>query len=224
MHKIYEWFKKLGPYEGIFRFMVMLLAVHFFWKYTVIGEEEGVELHWMGLNIAPPFLYWSQVLTNLCASTLDLLGVQTKIINTTILFTNQHALRVVWGCNGFKQSFIFFTIILASRGPWKMRSLYAVFCVLCAQIINYLRILFLCYIVYQHREYFDLFHSYITKYLFYFLFFLLWVYWDERLVPYFALKKEGYSTKEAKTKLKQVRQERRRVKESTLKDSTLDKK
>lgn len=32
--------EKLKPYSGVINFMIILLVSHFFWKYTVLGEDD----------------------------------------------------------------------------------------------------------------------------------------------------------------------------------------
>ncbi len=49
----------MEPYMDVIIFMVTLLVVNYFWKYTVIGDEYGDEVTWFGLDITAPFEFMS---------------------------------------------------------------------------------------------------------------------------------------------------------------------
>ena len=49
--------EKLKPYSGVINFMIILLVSHFFWKYTVLGEDDDEIVRFFGLNISQPFIF-----------------------------------------------------------------------------------------------------------------------------------------------------------------------
>jgi len=48
---------KIVPYNGVIYFVVILLASHFFWKFTVLGDESDTLVTFFGLDISAPFNY-----------------------------------------------------------------------------------------------------------------------------------------------------------------------
>ena len=46
-----KWKKNIAPYVDISLFVVALLAAHFFWKYTVLGDDGGEQVLWFGMDI-----------------------------------------------------------------------------------------------------------------------------------------------------------------------------
>ena len=45
----------LKPYTDIILFVIALLAANFFWKFTVHGDEGGIQVIWLGMDITQPF-------------------------------------------------------------------------------------------------------------------------------------------------------------------------
>ena len=55
MKQIKTYCEGLRPYTDIILFVVALLAANFFWKFTVLGDEGGIQVTWLGLDITAPF-------------------------------------------------------------------------------------------------------------------------------------------------------------------------
>ena len=46
---------RLKPYYDVIIFMVTLLVANYFWKWTMIGDENGDMVTWFGLDVTAPF-------------------------------------------------------------------------------------------------------------------------------------------------------------------------
>lgn len=184
-------FSHFGKYEGIVRFLVVLIITHFFWKFTIIGEETGQSVSWFGYDISSWMVGWANQIALYTHHILTYFGDTLTLNVNTLRYSNNNAVSVVWGCNGVKQSFIFLCILLFSRGPISYKLPYAIIGVFCAQVFNLFRIVFLTKLIHLHPHLFDLFHEHILKYLFYILIFIIWMLWEDKIVP--ALNKEKIS-------------------------------
>ena len=175
---------RLRPYEGIIRFVVAMLAANYFWKYTVLGDENGRgAVTWFGLDLTWYFDVLADHIAGVIYTVLQWLG-------ENVTLTNGNRLRfvdtgvgtiIVWGCTGLKQSFIWLVIMLAARGSWARKLAYLPVGWIFAYAFNIFRIFMVAILTKNHPEWFELLHTYLFKYLFYGFFFLLWLYYDERI-------------------------------------------
>ena len=175
---------RLRPYEGIIRFVVAMLAANYFWKYTVLGDENGRgAVTWFGLDLTWYFDVLADHIAGVIYTVLQWLG-------ENVTLTNGNRLRfvdtgvgtiIVWGCTGLKQSFIWLVIMLAARGSWARKLAYLPVGWIFAYAFNIFRIFMVAILTKNHPEWFELLHTYLFKYLFYGFFFLLWLIYDERL-------------------------------------------
>jgi len=181
--------EKLKPYSGIFYFVVILLVSHFFWKFTVLGDEEGDMVRFFGLNISQPFVFMSHHIAHVCNSILHTLGFDTTLSADNVIrhIGSRNAIQIVWACTGIKQAYIFFCIIAFYCGSWKQKLWYIPVGLVCVYLFNILRITFITAVVDTHPEQFNFWHEHVTKYLFYVMIFFLWVIWEEK----FCLKKKS---------------------------------
>ena len=171
----------LLPYAGIIRFMIILVVSHFVWKFTVLGEESGGQVTFFGCDISTPFVWMSEHIASVVYMFLQWFGYDVERIGDTIVrFANGNGARIVWSCTGIKQSYIFFCIILFSRGPWKHKLWFIPLGIVVCYVVNIIRITGLNMIIYNHREWFDFLHEHLFKYLFYGILFLLWMWWEEK--------------------------------------------
>lgn len=171
----------LSPYEGIIRFVVAMLAANYFWKFTVIGDEEGISpVTWFGLDLTWFFDVLCDHIAGVVYATLQLFGEQVSLFNGNhIRFVETGVTTcVVWGCTGVKQAFIWTIIMLAARGAWTRKMLYMPVGWIFAYGFNIIRIFFVALLTKNHPEWFDVLHAYIFKYLFYGFFFCLWAIYD----------------------------------------------
>ncbi len=174
--------QRLQPYKDIIIFVIMLLLSNYFWKYTVMGEENGLAVMWFGLDITAPFEWLAELTTNIVYWLVSLFRdtiYQTDAI--TLRFTSGSSTHIVWACTPLKQAFIWFCILLATPGDWKSKLWFVPFGWLCIFVINILRIFAITLFIEFHPEWFEILHTYIFKYLFYGLMFLLWVWYVERI-------------------------------------------
>ena len=174
----------LLPYAGIIRFMIILVVSHFVWKFTVLGEESGGQVTFFGCDISAPFVWMSEHIASVVYLFLQWFGYDVERIGDTIVrFANGNGARIVWSCTGIKQSYIFFCIILFSRGPWKHKLWFIPLGILVCYVVNIISITGLNMVIYNHREWFDFLHEHLFKYLFYAILFLLWMWWEEKFAP-----------------------------------------
>lgn len=173
----------IAPYGGILQFCVVLVLCHFFWKYTVLGDESGDAVTFFGLNISAPFVWMSEHLTIAVQKLLNFFGGNVvKLGNDVLGFSNGHSVHIVWACSGIKQAYIFTCIILCSRGKWRDKAWFIPSGILVCFLINVVRITILVAVIEHNYETFVILHEYVLKYLFYGIIFLMWVLWQEKIV------------------------------------------
>lgn len=189
--KIKEIWDSLGVYQGIVLFLIVMFGSNFFWKLTVYGDENGLEASFLCFDVSSVFAGMCYHLASVVHWFYDLIGISTELYETTVYYENGNGVRVVWGCNGIKQSFIFTMIMLFARGPMKHKLWFIPLGLVGIYLINIVRLIFLTYIVRDHRDMFDFWHEGVTKYLFYGLIFLIWVFWNDYLCPYFYRNKKS---------------------------------
>lgn len=175
---------KIAPYTDVIIFMVTLLVANYFWKFTVMGDEAGLDstVTWFGLNITAPFdllskhiaacVYW---IVGLFRDTVVMKG------DHIVGFENGHGSSIVWSCSGLKQMFIWLCLILTVRGGWKHKLWFIPLGWIICHAFNILRIAIITLFLEFHPEWFTILHDYIFKYLFYGMMFLLWVWFVERI-------------------------------------------
>jgi exosortase/archaeosortase family protein len=183
--KLREYWEKLGVYQGIVLFLVVMFASNFFWKLTVSGDENGLEASFLSFDVSSLFAGMCYHLAGVVHWIYDVFGVSTVLYDTAIYHPNGQGVRIVWGCNGIKQSFIFAMIMLFARGPFVHKLWFIPLGLVCVYLINVLRLLFLTYIIRDYPDMFEFWHGGVTKYLFYGLIFLMWMFWNDYLVPRF---------------------------------------
>jgi Transmembrane exosortase (Exosortase_EpsH). len=89
--------------------------------------------------------------------------------------------NIVWGCTGVKQIYIFFFVILFSRGIWWKKFFYFLSASSLLLVFNIIRISTVLLCIKDYPDSFSFLHDFVFKYLFYGLIFLLWLLWEERL-------------------------------------------
>lgn len=174
----------LRPYEGIIRFVVAMLAANYFWKYTVIGEEDGHgAVTWFGLDLTWYFDCLADHIASIVYTLLQWFDDYVSLTNgNRIRFQETGVgISVVWGCTAIKQSFIWLIIMLAARGRWIDKLCYLPVGWMFAYLFNIFRIFMVALLTKHHPEWFELLHTYLFKYLFYGCFFMLWMVYDERI-------------------------------------------
>lgn len=191
IEKVKKLWSKLGVYQGIVLFLIVMFASNFFWKLTVNGDENGLEASFLCFDLSVVFANLCHHLAEVVHLGLNRLGITTYLYDTTVYHPNGEGVRIVWGCNGVKQSFIFTMIMLFARGPLKHKLWFIPLGLFCVYLINVSRLLLLTCIVRDNPDAFDFWHSGVTKYGFYGLIFLIWVLWNDYLVPRLSDIKKG---------------------------------
>ena len=175
-------FDILKPYTDIILFVVALLAANYFWKFTVLGDESGIQVTWFGLDITRPFDAMAHHITSIVYGLLSLTNEHVHFLEPNILrFDTGTSTKIVWSCTALKQSFIWIVIMLVARGSWLRKLWFIPLGLACAYLFNILRIALIAMSIEHHPEWFDFLHEYLFKYLFYGMLFCLWLWWSERV-------------------------------------------
>ena len=175
-------FDILKPYTDIILFVVALLAANYFWKFTVLGDESGIQVTWLGLDITRPFDAMAHHITSIVYGLLSLTNEHVHFLEPNILrFDTGTSTKIVWSCTALKQSFIWIVIMLVARGSWLRKLWFIPLGLACAYLFNILRIALIAMSIEHHPEWFDFLHEYLFKYLFYGMLFGLWLWWSERV-------------------------------------------
>jgi len=173
---------KLQKYQGVLYFLVVLLASHFFWKYTMKGDESDDVVTFFGIDLSPVFEAASTHVAIATAYFLDMAGFDVTLNSDNVIrHTNGNAVKIVWACTGLKQAYIFFCIIAFYAGPWQKKLWYIPAGLVVVYLFNIFRITYISGAMKEHPEQFDLLHLYVFKYLYYGVIFLMWVLWEERI-------------------------------------------
>lgn len=177
-------FDALTPYRDVIIFMITLLVANYFWKFTMNGDEDGALVTWFGLNVTAPFDIMARHVAAAVYWLVDLFRDTAMMTDDyTIHFESGSGTRIIWGCSGLKQSFIWMCLILTVRGGWKQKLWFIPVGWVCCYAFNILRIFLIALFIEHHPEWFGMLHDYIFKYLFYGMMFGLWVIFVEKIRP-----------------------------------------
>lgn len=180
----------MAPYRDVIIFMVTLLVANYFWKFTMVGDEDGDVVTWFGLDITAPFAYMSTHVAHAVYRLLALVRDTVYMVGDDIIrFESGSSTRIIWGCSGLKQAFIWFWLIFTVRSStpawrtWLHKLWFIPAGWLVCHGFNILRIFLIALLIEQHPEWFHMLHDYIFKYLFYAMLFGLWVLFVEKIRP-----------------------------------------
>ncbi len=172
--------ESIEPYSGIIYFVVLLMLSHFFWKFTVIGDETETVVTFFGMNISAPFNFMADHVANATARVLRMVGYQISLsADHVVRHDNNVAVRVVWACTGLKQAYIFVCIIAFYRGTLKNKLWFIPLGLVVVYLFNIFRIAAITALIKNHPEWFYLLHEHVFKYLFYVIIFGMWIFWEE---------------------------------------------
>lgn len=182
-------FEPLRPYLDVIIFMVTLLVANYLWKWTVLGDEDGDVVTWLGMDITAPFEFMACHIASVVYWLVSLFRDTAVMTDThTIHFASGAGTRIIWGCTALKQSFIWLCLILTVRSVnngklkhslWWQKLWFIPFGWLCCYAFNILRIFLIAIFIEHHPEWFHLLHDHIFKYMFYAMLFGLWVWFVE---------------------------------------------
>lgn len=177
-----KWPHSIERHRGVIYFAVILLVSHFFWKFSVIGDESDDVVTFFGADLSAIFQWKSTHVAEVTAYMLDVAGYDVTLEpGNTIRHDNGIPVRVVWACSGLKQAYIFFVIIAFYSGPWKQKMWFLPAGLIIVYLFNIFRITFIVAVIRNHPDQFDLLHEHVFKYIYYGVIFLMWVYWEERI-------------------------------------------
>ena len=163
--------------------MIILFVSHFFWKFTVLGDETDTTVTFFGMDISAPFIWMSRHIAQIITTVLNFLGFDVTLNSQNVIrHASGQAIRVVWACAGIKQAYIFLCIILFYRGPWLKKLWYIPLGLLVVYLFNIFRIAFITGFIEFYPNSFGFLHEHLFKYLFYGIIFLMWVLWEEKIV------------------------------------------
>jgi len=173
---------RFSPYQGVIYFVVVLIITHFFWKFTMVGDESDDVVTFFGLNLTGFFNFMSTHTAQVSARILQIFNPEVQLLpQNMIKHGNGEAVRIIWACTGIKQAYIFIFIIALYRGPWKKKLWFIPLGVAIVYLFNIFRITAIAALVENHANMFDFVHGYLLKYLFYAVIFGLWVWWEEKI-------------------------------------------
>ncbi len=185
--------EQLSPYKDVIIFMITLFVANYFWKFTMTGDEDGELVTWLGLNVTAPFDMMSRHIAAVVYWLIDVLRDTASMPDAyTIHFESGSGTKIVWGCSGLKQSFIWMMLIItvarvnksdSAKALWLKKLWYIPLGWICCYAFNILRIFLISLFIEHHPEWFDILHTYIFKYLFYGMLFGLWVIFVEKIRP-----------------------------------------
>lgn len=172
----------LEPYSGVIYFLTILFVSHFLWKFTVLGDESDLLVTFFGLNISAPFNQMAAHVAQATYSGLHFVGSSIQLeANNVLRYPNDVAVRIVWGCTGLKQAYIFFCILAFSKGSLLKKLWYIPVGLVAIYLFNIFRISAITFLIENHPNWFDFLHMHFFKYLFYALIFGMWMLWEERI-------------------------------------------
>lgn len=183
--------RDLQPYVGVIRFMVVLFAANILWKLLFSSDATDTHVELLHRDVSAFFQIIALHLVSITNKFFQFFGYHFMPEGTNLIFGNGRSVQIIWGCTGVKQSFIFFFIMLFSRGPWLHKLWFIPGGIILIYFLNVARIIILSGVMAFHETQFNLFHNYITKYLFYIIIFGIWMLWEEVVVSKWLKKKNG---------------------------------
>ena len=181
--------QRFEPYKDVIIFMITLLVSNYFWKFTMVGDENGDSVTWFGMDITAPFEFMACHIASVVYWIVSLFRDTAVMTDPhTIHFTTGTGTTIIWGCTAIKQSFIWLCLMLTvvpynSGRTWLRKLWFIPVGWLCCYAFNILRIAAIALFIEHHPEWFHLLHDYIFKYLFYAMLFGLWVLFVEKIRP-----------------------------------------
>ena len=172
--------ESIEPYSGIIYFVVLLMLSHFFWKFTVLGDETETIVTFFGINISAPFNLMADHVAKVTTRMLEIMGYSISLsADNVVRHDNNVAVHVVWACTGLKQAYIFVCIIAFYRGTLKNKLWFIPLGLLVVYLFNIFRIVAITALIKENPEWFYILHEHVFKYLFYVIIFGMWILWEE---------------------------------------------
>lgn len=174
--------QKLVPLKGIFYFFVILLVSHFFWKFTMLGDESNTLVTFFGMDLSAGFNFMALHVAKVVYKIMLFLGFPVLLEGGNIIrHDNDIAVRIVWACTGIKQAYIFIVIIAFYYGPFLKKLWFIPAGLVVVYLFNIFRIVMITAAIKERPESFEFLHEGLYKYLYYGVIFLMWVLWEEKI-------------------------------------------
>jgi exosortase/archaeosortase family protein len=190
---------KLTPYKGIIAFVCLLFFFHFSWKIAIDGDMDSEYIYLFGKDITPEWFHTAcRWLTAAGAWFVRLFpNTQDLVAENARLYFPEGGIRIriIWGCTGIKQMFIFIGIMAlykcSIKGKFQWNKLWYIpmGCIILS-IYNVIRVGVTVLLTNGHPDRFDSLHDGILRYIYYTIIFILWVVWEEFYVKRSERKKE----------------------------------
>lgn len=193
MYNVQRIKEELSPYKDVIIFMVSLLAANYFWKWTMVGDEDGEVVTWFGIDVTAPFELMACHIARAVYEIVSLFRDTVYLVGDKVVrFESGSGSAIIWGCTGLKQSFIWLWLI-ATILPFRLqianlkfqiaKLIYIPLGWICCYAFNILRIVIITLLIEYHPGWFPILHDYIFKYLFYGMLFGLWAIFVEKIRP-----------------------------------------
>ncbi len=200
MYDVQKIRERVKPYKDVIVFIITLLIANYFWKFTMVGDENGDAVTWFGIDITAPFEFMACHVADAVYWIVGLFrDTVYKVGDHVIRYDNGVGTSIIWGCTGLKQSFIFMCLILTvlpvrfrisdlgfrnSNFKFQIAKLWFIpIGWLCCYAFNIARIAAITLLIEFHPDWFHFLHDYLFKYLFYAMLFGLWVIFVEKIRP-----------------------------------------
>lgn len=174
--------EKLNPLKGIAYFFVILLVAHFFWKFTMIGDESDQVVTFLGIDLSVGFNLMVNHVARVVCDILSFMGYHIQLEGSNVLLhDNGVAVKIVWACTGLKQAYIFIAIIAFYKGPFLRKLWYIPAGLVIVYLFNIFRIMMIVASIRENPDSFEFLHEGLYKYMYYGIIFLMWVLWEEKI-------------------------------------------
>ncbi|HOR40626.1 MAG: exosortase/archaeosortase family protein [Paludibacteraceae bacterium] len=176
-----SWWEKLKPIHGVVYFVILLISCHFAWKMAFVEHTEiPRKVTFLWFDVTQIFSFAVHNLTDVVYFLLkDILDVNIIKISNFFVYPDKAVIDIVWSCSGFKQAYIFFTVIAFYPGKHIHKLWYIPLGLVVVYVFNVFRIALITYLLRDNLGWFDVLHE-GSKYVFYAIIFLIWVIWAEK--------------------------------------------
>lgn len=186
-------FNRYMPSKDVVLFLVLLLGSHFLWKLVMNEDVDGDRIAFLGIDLSSSFRVLSLFYAKLATFLLQLCGDDVRLDHgTRLLFGNGVGVLIIWGCTAVKQVYMFATILIFSRGPWKPKLWFVPVCSFLLLVFNSIRIAVIAHFTGLNPASFDSLHE-LFRLLFYGIIFVMWVVWEEHfhlhVISSYSIKK-----------------------------------
>lgn len=172
--------QRILPYKGVLSFILLLLSTHYLWKMCMVENIADDEIAFFSYDLTASFYQLSLLTTRVLQQVYTFLGEVVVVDGTTIEFFSGNKIRIIWGCTGVKQLYMFTAIMFFYPGPRLKKIAFILFGCFVLILFNFIRILVIGHYAGVSNTNFEPLHE-LFRYLYYGTMFLLWVVWEEKV-------------------------------------------